>query len=195
MTKLRLSPSGPVVAEFGVGFRLRMAELVSTMGGDVAVPITTPGVLCDDGFTTAANPIIVTLPNPRDDVKYRALVALDLWNITTNVAGNVVLYIDTSHDGGTTWSLAKAHNGHKVQPQIGADLARDGTAREVTCRMVLIGGDSLGVVTGTSPSLKMRARIVSSAAANISVDSLGTVAGVSGLDGTIRMELEECSAE
>lgn len=190
---IRLSPSGPVITEIGDGMRTRFAEAQGVMTGDLVLPITTPGVVCYDGFTLATTPLRANLNLPKVDRYYGAEVRLDLWNQTTNVLGSVVLYLDTSVDGGTTWTNRVA-NGHKVLPQIGADAARSGTAREATLRLPLTLGNSLGVLSA-SAGLQVRARALCIAAATVLVDSLGTVAGVANLVGTMHIELEECFAD
>jgi len=190
---IRLSPSGPVITEIGIGALLRMHEAQGVMVGNLVLPITTPGVICYDGFTAASVPLRANLDLPKVDRYYGAELRLDLWNQTTNVLGSVVLYLDTSVDGGSTWSNRVA-NGHKVLPQIGADAARSGTARECTLRLPMTLGNSLGVVAG-SAGLQVRARALCVAADTVLVDSLGTVAGVSGLVGTMHIELEEYFAD
>jgi hypothetical protein len=190
---IRLSPSGPVITEIGFGMLLRRHEAQGVMTGNLVLPITTPGVVCYDGFTLATSPMRANLDLPKVDRYYGAQVWLDLWNQTTNVLGSVVIYLDTSVDGGATW-VNRVANGHKVLPQFGADAARSGTARQVTLQLPMTSGNSLGVLPA-STGLQVRARALCVAADAVLVDSLETVAGVSGLAGSMHIELNEYFAD
>lgn len=191
---IRLSPSGPVVGVAGTGFRLRLDEANSPMTGSQAIP-GTPTVICPDGFANT-DAIVLTLAAPTTDNNYRAMLELDVLNTSTNVEGEVVLYLDVSVDGGVTYANV-AKNVHLIAP-IPAGITGS-TARAASLRLTQTAGVTLGVVAGT-PSIKLRARAqtVSGTAGSLLVSSLATSDGgtpVTNLVGTIHMELEECILE
>src|ERR1700749_2812495 len=113
-TAIRLSPSGPVITngtpqgpfQPGNGARLRLAEATSTISATGNTIPTAPAVI---GFTLGANPAIVpALSAPNDGLFYRATVSCDVSNPSTNVIGEVQLYIETRVDGGTPWPQQEA---------------------------------------------------------------------------------------
>jgi hypothetical protein len=200
MTAIRLSPSGPVISNAGggpydpgAGARLRMVELVSTMSGNEAVPTTlAAAVICSDGFE-GDDPLVLTLANPKEGLQYRAELRLDLFNITTSHNAIVVLYLESSVDGGSTWT-ERAKNAHVVQPQLGVGSEDNGQGREASVAMVLDAGADLGVVDGTTSSIRVRAlaKLTTGSQTDVSVSSLASTTGQANLNGTIHMQLEEC---
>lgn len=192
MTDIRLSPSGPVIASFGRGMRLRLTEEQATMapgeGVDLVIPSTTTGVINHDGFG-GESPVTVELLLPKPNLSYRATLRLDVWNFTTNISGQLVLWIDATVDGGLNWQPV-AKNGHQIQPQIGADAARDGANMPLTCQLTNTDGSTFGVVAGTA-ALRLRGRVKCLTDATCAVDSSNVVAGETGLGGTIYLLLEE----
>lgn len=201
MTIIRLSPSGPPITnsgggplEFGPGARLRLEEAVSTMGGSQAIPTDAPefAVISPGGFTPAGDdPIVLTLNNPKEGLRYRANLALDISSNSTNTEGEIVLYLDTSVDGGTTWTN-QAKNVHSTPININETADQHGF-RPVQVWLPLTLGSDLGVDESVpSPSLKLRARAQQTIDAGMQVNSEPTATGVSGMNGTIHIELEEC---
>lgn len=194
-TQVRLSPSGPIIGKVhvpgpGPGARIRLAEVTSTMGGSQAIP-SAPDVIGPDGFGAPAA-LILTLDAPKEALRYRATLALDVRNTATSPGGEVVLYLDVSIDGGTTYAN-RAKNVHSVN----STHTEFPEARQMQVWLPLTLGSALGVSDATPPaSIKLRARanqVVGSSA--VEVDSHATSGGgspVSDLNGTIHMELEEC---
>lgn len=198
---VRYSPSGAVIkndagAPFtpGPGARLRLAEAQSTMGGSLAVPAVAD-VIAASGFGQT-DAIVMTLTLPKEGLKYRAKLSLDILCTTTNSPSQVVLYLDTSVDGGTTYT-----NRAKCVHAFGqaTDLATDTpNARSCDVYLPMMLGTSLGVDDDTpTASLKLRARasMPLGSAASLLVSSAAASDGgtpVTGLNGTIHIELEEC---
>jgi len=192
---VRYSPSGSPIANgggailnFGAGARLRLTEAQSVMGGSQAVPATAD-VISPDGFGDP-DALVLSLAAPKEQLQYRAKLSLDVLNESTNASAEVVLYLDTSVDGGTTYT-----NRAKCVHKIGADVVPQ-EARNVDVYLPLILGVSLGVDDSTpTASLKLRARANAPVGTLAFVSSLPTSGGgsaVSGCNGTIHMELEEC---
>lgn len=192
---VRLSPSGPVLAnddggpfQPGAGARLRLAESTIVMGGSQAVPAE-PDVISPDGFGDP-DALVLTLASPKEALNYRASLVLDVINTSTNANGEVVLYLDVSTDGGSTY-VNRAKNVHVV----GADVAQH-FARQVQLNLSMLSGADLGVDDSTpTATIKLRARANAPVGTLLFVSSLPTSGGgspVSGLDGTIHMQLEEC---
>jgi hypothetical protein len=188
---IRLSPSGPIIGKAtpGPGARIRLTEATSVMGGSQAIP-TVPDVISPDGF---GNPtaVVLTLDAPKPDLHYRANLALDVINTSTNEGGEIVLYLDVSLDGGTSFTN-RAKNVHIINATV-----EDVEARQMQVWFPLTLGSDLGISESTPPaSIKLRARanrVVGTSA--LMVSSLGTSNGdvpVSDLNGSIHMELEEC---
>jgi hypothetical protein len=196
---IRLAPSGPPILNsaggplgFGPGARLRLTEACSVMGGSQAIP-TVPDVIAPDGFG-ATDAIVLTLDSPKEGLNYRANICLDVLNTSTNAEGEVVLYLDVSIDSGATYTN-RAKNVHLIGPLEGSGAQ----ARSAQVWLPLITGAALGVVDATPPaSIKLRARaqaVAQGVPGSLLVSSLATSDGgspVSGLNGTIHMELEEC---
>jgi len=196
---IRYSPSGSPIKtatggelRFGPGARLRLTEAQSTMGGSLAVPSDpSAALICPDGFGQT-DAIVLTLTAPKQGLEYRAKLSLDVNNTSTNAHAEVVLYLDVSVDGGTTYT-----NRAKSVHVIGADVTAN-EVRNCDVYMPLILGSSLGVndTTGTA-SIKLRARASAPVGSPLAlVSSIATSGGgggaVSGLNGSIHMELEEC---
>lgn len=194
---IRQSPSGPVIAnsggapiDFGPGARLRLTEANSIMGGSQQVPTDTPEEISADGFGQN-NPLALTLNAPKAALQYRAKILLDITNDSTNTTGEVIVYLDTSIDGGTIYT-ERVKNSHFV------GHTTDGLpqTRQVELHLPLILGTSLGVDDSVpTPTLKLRARAMQTGAEEtMAVSSLGTsgTGGITGLAGSIHMELEEC---
>lgn len=199
---IRLSPSGPPILNAGggpfspgPGARIRLTEAVSTMGGSQLVP-TAPDLICPDGFGQT-DAVTLTLPTPDQNLEYRANLSLDIVNTSTNVEGEVVLYLDVSIDGGVTYTN-RAKNRHLFQPLDANVSASNG--RSCSVFLPLITGTLLGINNATpAPSIKLRARAQSVISPSfLLADSAATSGGsapptpVTGLNGTIHMELEEC---
>ncbi len=189
---IRLSPSGPIIGKatsFGPGARLRLTEATSLMGGSQSIP-TTPDVIGPDGFGAPAA-LVLTLDAPKEKLSYRANLALDVINSSTNEGGEVVLYLDVSLDGGASYTN-RAKNVHVINSTV-----TDVEGRPMQVWLPLTLGSALGISDAAPPaSIKLRARAnraVGSSA--LVVSSPGTSDGtdpVSGLNGTVHIELEEC---
>jgi hypothetical protein len=195
---VRYSPSGSPITNaggapllFGPGARLRLTEAQSIMGGSLAIPAVAD-VISPDGFGDP-DALVLTLSAPREQYQYRAKLSLDITNSSTNVGGEVVLYLDTSVDGGTTYT-----NRVKCVHLIDSIGTADLEARSADVYLPLILGTSLGVDdTAPTASIKLRARASMPVGSTglVQVSSLATSDGgtpVTGLNGTIHMELEEC---
>jgi hypothetical protein len=190
---IRLSPSGPIIGKGGgspgPGARLRLTEATSTMGGTLDIP-TVPDVIGPEGFGAPAA-LVLTLDTPKEALQYRANLALDVANTATNQGGEVILYLDLSVDGGTTYTN-RAKNAHIVNASI-----TDVEARQMQVWLPLTLGSVLGVSDAAHPpSIKLRARAQRVlGTSDVAVNSFSTSDGtppVTGLNGTIHMELEEC---
>jgi hypothetical protein len=200
MTDLRLSPSGPPIKNsngapltFGRGARLRLDETNSTMTGSQAIP-TVPDVVCPDGFGQT-DAVVLTLPLPKQSLNYRAVCLLDIINTSTNTEGEVELYLDTSIDGGTTYTN-RAKNSHLIPP-LHPSLTGS-SARQAQVNLPMVLGAGLGILDTAPPAslkLRVRAGISQGSTGLVQVNSLATSGGgtpVTGLNGTIHIELEEC---
>ncbi len=191
MTDIRLSPSGPIIGKAtspGAGARLRLTEATSVMGGSQAIP-SVPDVISPDGFGVP-NPLVLTLDAPKQALHYRANLSLDVNDSSTSPGGEVVLYLDVSLDGGTTYTN-RARNAHTINS---TTTGVEGRPMQVWLPLTL--GTDLGINDATPPaSIKLRARANKTLGSALTVSSLATSNGgspVSGLNGTIHMELEEC---
>lgn len=197
---VRYSPSGAPIKSvngadlvFGSGARLRLEEGNTTMGGSLAIPAAADNISVS-GFG-AGTAFVLTLQHVKENLQYRAKLSLDVINTITNVGAEVVLYLDTSVDGGSTYT-----NRAKCVHLLGCatDLATDvPAARNMDINLPLILGNSLGIVDGTTEFLKIRARasLPLGTVGGVLVSSLATSDGgtpVTGCNGTVHMELEEC---
>ena len=194
---VRYSPSGAVISNSGggpftpgSGARLRLVEANSTMGGSLAVPVS-PTIISPAGFLDTSA-IVLTLDGPKAALKYRANLSLDVQNPTTIVEAQVVLYLDTSIDGGTTW-VNQVKSMHVV---VGTSSTK--FARNCGVFLPLTLGSVLGVVDSPTPTtnLKLRARagMPLGTLGDLLVNAPATSSGgspITGLAGTIHMELEE----
>jgi len=199
---IRYSPSGAVIQNAdggdltpGSGMRLRLTEAMSTMGGSLAVPAVAD-VISPAGFGDPAA-VVLTLAGPKAGLQYRAKLSLDLVNVTTNIDCQVVLYLDTSVDGGTTYTN-RSKSVHAVKSGSTSQVAPVGNARNADVYLPLTLGEDLGIDDATpTANIKLRARasMPLGTAADVLVSSLDTSDGgtpVTGCNGTIHMELEEC---
>lgn len=190
---IRLSPSGPIIGKgtsSGPGARIRLTEAVSVMGGSQAIP-TVPDVIGPDGFGAPAA-LVLTLDAPKEKLSYRANLSLDVINSSTGDAGEVVLYLDVSLDGGANF-VNRAKNAHSIDTTY-----FHAEARPMQVWLPLTLGSALGISDATPPpSIKLRARaqrVLGSE--SLMVNSQATSGGgspITELNGTIHMELEECS--
>lgn len=194
-TPIRLSPSGPIIGKTvsGPGARLRLTEATSVMGGSQSIP-SVPDVIGPDGFGNS-NALVLTLDAPKPTLHYRANLSLDVINTSTNEGGEVVLYLDVSLDGGTTFTN-RAKNVHVID-SIDTDSDTHAEGRQMQVWLPLTLGSDLGISETTPPTnIKLRARanrvVGSSALLVSSVATSGGSSPVSDLNGTIHMELEEC---
>jgi len=158
------------------------------MGGSQAIP-SIPDVISPDGFGVP-NPLVLTLDAPKQALHYRANLSLDVNDSSTSPGGEVVLYLDVSLDGGTTYTN-RAKNAHTINS---TTTGVEGRPMQVWLPLTL--GTDLGINDATPPaSIKLRARANKTLGSGLTVSSLATSNGgspVSGLNGTIHMELEEC---
>jgi hypothetical protein len=106
---LRLPPSGPEVVNdgggplsFGPGARLRMTEFGSVIGdGSEPLPTLAAAVTLT-GFT--GSPLVLSFTNPKPDLYYRAETHCALICSSTNPDAQAEMFLDTSIDGGVTWT-------------------------------------------------------------------------------------------
>ena len=189
---IRLSPSGPVIGKVsssGPGARIRLTEATSTMGGSQSIP-TTPDVVSPSGFGMP-DALVLTLDAPKEKLNYRANLSLDVINTSTNEGGEVVLYLDVSLDGGANYTN-RAKNVHVINSTV-----TDIEGRPMLVWLPLTLGSALGISDSSPPpSIKLRARAQLVAGNNATMvsspESSGGGSPVSGLNGSIHMELEEC---
>lgn len=116
MTDIRLSPSGPVIANAeggplnpGPGCQLRLAEATTIVGTHSPIEDTP----VDVGGTPGGTPqdtLIVSLDNPNAAYKYRAEVHCDVENAIGGTFSAVQMSIFTSFDDGATWSPRSTTN-------------------------------------------------------------------------------------
>jgi hypothetical protein len=83
------------------------------MGGSQSIP-STRDVISPDGFGNPAA-LVLTLDAPKQALHYRANLSLDVINSATSPGGEVVLYLDVSVDGGTTFTSSREeHARHQL---------------------------------------------------------------------------------
>jgi hypothetical protein len=168
MTDIRLSPSGPVIGKAtspGPGARLRLTEATSVMGGSQAIP-SVPDVISPDGFGVP-NPLVLTLDAPKQALHYRANLSLDVNDSSTSPGGEVVLYLDVSLDGGTTYTN-RAKNAHTINS---TTTGVEGRPMQLWLPLTL--GTDLGINDATPPaSIKLRARANKTLGSGLTVSSL-----------------------
>lgn len=186
---IRLAPSGKPLSNAnggafapGSGSRIRLVEANSPMAGTVAIPTDDTGIISPAGFGVSGAAVVLTLGSPSSGLKYRATLALDVSNTSTNTEGSVELFIDASIDDGATF--VNIYNNTHAIAAVHPSLTGIAEVRGAQLWAPLTSGQALNIVSGTTPSLKIRAR----------VKSLGGITAVSstGGTGTIHMELEEC---
>jgi hypothetical protein len=166
------------------------------MTGTLDVP-ECPALICADGFGRT-DAITLTLEAPNQAYNYRANLSLELRSQATSGGGIVVLYLDVSADGGANFTN-RAKNSH----QIGNGMGELIEGRQAQVFMPLTSGASLGVssdASNTSLQLRARAQLISGNDGIVEVFSNAEEAGdgfgdcpdrVTGLNGTIHLELEE----
>jgi hypothetical protein len=172
------------------------------MTGTLAVP-ECPAVISPNGFGDS-NAMTLTLDAPTANYRYRANLSLDIVSSATASGGVVVLYLDTSVDNGATFTN-RAANSHQINTGIDSEHSgHPAEGRQVQIWMPLTPGSHLGVDNTTPPPsilVRSRAQLISGNAGEVEVFSNAEEAGdghgdcseqVSGLNGTIHMELEEC---
>lgn len=192
---IRYSPSGAIIATLDTGARLRLAEATTPMTGTVDVPFPA-GVIGAGGFG-ANPPLRVALTRPKATLRYRAKLSLDLTNVSTSNQGGVTLYLDTSLDGGGTWTN-QAKNFHYVNANQGPDQSSYIEGRYAECLMSMKLGSALGIDDSSPPAdvmVRSRAELSLGVVGNVQVSSLATSPGgspVTGLTGTLHLEIEEC---
>lgn len=192
---IRLAPSGPVVATFGSGAILRLQDTTSLMTGSAAIPLA-PGLICPDGFG-ATDAIVLTIPTPNALLKYGAELELDVVNNSTSGAQEVVLYLDISIDGGTTYTnFAKnVHHMSVVGQDPSAHTPIGSNGRTCSVHLPQTLGSALGIDNAAPPaSLKLRARASAPLGVPLPlVDSVSSSGGtpVTGCNGTIYMSVFE----
>lgn len=195
---VRLSPSGPILSNAnnapyvpGPGARLRLVEAQGTLGtGTLGLIPTAPAIVSlASGIGVApATTVALLVPNP--GLNYRATVKCDVQNPSTNVLGEVQLYIETSEDGVTfTERASNTHiiNSTEVAPAVPL-------ARQISLELALTLGANIGV-TGApqSPTLVVRAKIGATSGGGIlQLLSPVTPGGDLKSVGTFLLQLEEC---
>jgi len=192
--KVRLSPSGPVIANEeggelapGAGMMLRLAEGYTHIGGSLAITQTpqTLGTVLNGGTV-----LVETLPEPSPDLRYRASLTIDVDNSSTSTAADVVLFIDTSVDG-ASW-VNQVSNTHAV----GAGSGVDGDQfTGMHCRLDMtmrLGSDLTGGMPVGSPSLRVRGRIAQvGEVVGAEVDSRASSGPYNEFVGTCLLQLSE----
>lgn len=169
----------------GRGMMMRLAEGLTTVGGDLQIS-TTPQTLGSQlgGGTVLAQSLI----NPKPNSYYRAMVCVDVTNNNTTTVAEVVLFLDTSVDG-AAW-VNRAYNLHLVGAGSGAAGNVD-NGRHCRLDMVLRLGEDLDV-GDAAQVLQVRARIaLVGAVVGAEVDSREASAGYSDAVGTCLLQLSE----
>lgn len=186
---LRQSPSGPLVEnagggglEFGPGARLRMTEFGSVIGdGSEPLPTLAAAVTLT-GFT--GDPLVLSFTNPKPDLYYRAETHCSLICSTTLALADATLLLDTSIDGGVTWTN-RASNFHKVISNI------PGGEVHAQLELTKLTGAALGV-TVTTAELLLRVRMASTLNPQVELYGPATPApNAANSKGTFYFKLEE----
>ena len=128
---------------------------------------------------------MLTLAQPKAGLEYRATLALDVVNTSTNTEGQVELLIDASIDNGATY--VNLYNNLHVLAAVHPSLTGIQEARSCQLWMPLTVGGAFGVTDSTA-NLKIRARVKSLGG----VLAVSSLTGSTGNTGSIHMELEEC---
>lgn len=194
--KLRYATSGGLIqnaegGDFapGAGALMRLAEGYMVVGGTLQITTTpqTLGTLLDAGTV-----LIQTLDEPAENLRYRASLSVDVVNDNTTTSAEVVLFIDTSVDGGTTWTN-QVNNSHFLGAGSGsAGSAENGMHCRLDMTMRLGSALSGGGVPDGSPSIKVRGRIaLVGAVTGAEVDSRGASASYNAFVGTCLLQLSE----
>jgi hypothetical protein len=208
MTQIRLAPSGPPIEnaaggplDFGAGARLRLTEGQILMGGSTTIPTTatTTSIVSEDGFGAPAplNPFVLELLNPKPGLSYRALMRLDVVNLDASNVGSVVLYLDVSVNGGGLWTEVQGQR-HDIYPNtyVQGESTLNGNNRQVELSLPLTLGSLLGIVGGLTPTpsilFRVRAQSASASTAELRVQSVDSVAAITGLVGQLQFWVEEC---
>lgn len=186
---LRLPPSGPPITnpsggglEFGPGARLRMTEFGSVIGdGSEPLPTLAAAVTLT-GFT--GDPLVLSFTNPKPNLYYRAETHAALICSTTNALADAQLFLDTSIDGGATWTN-RASNTHKIINNI------PGGQVQAQLDLTKLLGSALGVGV-TTAELLLRVRMASTLNPAVELYGPDTPApGAANSKGTFYFKLEE----
>lgn len=191
---VRLSPSGPNLTNAsggafnpGPGARLRLVEGSTTIAAGTAGIIPTALAVVGPVIGSGA-PLLLVLNAPSPSLKYRATVLCDVINPSTNVLGEVQLYLETSVDNVTfTEFCSNTHivNSSEVAPAVPL-------SRQIRLDLQLVAGSVLGVTSAT-PNLFVRAKVSATSGGGIVlVSSLPTPGGDTKSVGTVLLQFEEC---
>lgn len=190
--EMRQATSGGIIKnseqgtlEPGRGMMMRLAEGLTTIGGDLQIS-TTPQTL---GSQLGAGTVLVqSLTRPQPGRYYRATVCIDVTNNNTTSVAEVVLQLETSVDGAPF--AVEVQNLHLVNAGSGAAGNVD-NGRHCRLDMVLRLGSDLGVGENAEV-LQVRAKIALVAAVvGCEVDSRETSAGYDDAVGTCLLQLSE----
>lgn len=190
---IRLSPSGPVIANPGggpfapgPGARLRLTQSQTTIGGTNVIP-TAPAVV---GNAIGAGGFSAGLTNPQLALSYAAAIELEVANPSTNVVGEAQLYLETSVDGGSIWTeqASNTHLCNSTEVAPGVSLAR-----LVRLQLRLTTGAALGVTSNPPTALLLvRAKVGASSGGGILIaQSSITPGGDLKSVGSVNLSLEE----
>ena len=181
---LRYSLQGPFItnsaggtATPGDGFQLRLAESqASGAGVQFVTSAFEPYLALIPGPDPNIN-FVATLPNPREDLRYKVNAHFEVRNSSTDTFCVLTTQLQVSYDGQATWeTLPLAENETTVEP-----LAY----RTVTIDQVLaLGADLAAPVPEDAPSLTVRIACQAS-------DDVCLVATEGGEQGTAWMSIAE----
>jgi len=186
---LRQSPSGPLVEnagggglEFGPGARLRMTEFGSKIGdGSEPLPTLAAAVTLT-GFT--GDPLVLSFTNPKPNLYYRSETHCSLVCTDTNTDAQAELFLDTSVDGGATWT-----NRASTTTLVVSNIPGGQTFVQLDQTKLL--GSDLGV-TVTTAELLLRVRMASTLNPIVELFGPSTPApGAANSKGTFYFKLEE----